>query len=72
MKPNRHNCHDCQNFIRPVFDDNYENKFISKVIEKAKCKVGKRIIFQCYPKNPEVVPGYFRYCDEFKEIEKID
>ena len=71
MKPKRVNCLDCANFIRPVFDENWDNLFISKIIERAKCKLGKRVMFRtngltdtC---NYEV--GYFRYCDEFKQIE---
>jgi hypothetical protein len=67
MKPARVNCENCSNFEPLVLED--EN-LIGKIFSKAKCKLGKRVMFRLpnmsmvgYPFNSG---GYFRYCAEFK------
>jgi hypothetical protein len=62
-------CDQCQNFIYPKHID--DNNMFSEILEKAKCKLGKRVLFQ----NPKTVNyfntgGYFRYCRSFKKNKK--
>ena len=68
MKPKRVDCANCINFIEPVFSENDENLFLSKIISSAKCKLGKRVMFRIVGSKyqPKEV-GWFRYCGEFKE-----
>ena len=68
MKPKRVDCLNCANFIRPVFDENLDNLFISKIEQRAKCKLGKRVMFRTngLPDTCNYEVGYFRNCDEFK------
>ena len=68
MKPKRVDCANCENFEPPVFDENWENKFISKIITRAKCKLGKRVMFRIVGSKyqPKEV-GWFRYCQDFKK-----
>ena len=57
-------CNDCKNFIRPILKD--EEDLFSGVITNAKCKIGKRVLFQ-KPKtnNYYDTGGYFRNCNDF-------
>jgi len=66
MKQPRQECDLCQNFIEPVLS---ERGFI-KV--RAKCQLGKRVMFRIPTdwRNGWKDMGYFRYCDEYKQIEK--
>jgi len=71
MKQRVH-CEDCENFIHIIQED--ENNMFSKVVQKAKCKLGKRVMFRnptfqrssCYV--PDNDYGYIRYCNDFKQI----
>lgn len=71
MKKNRHDCQQCQNFIEPVFSENDENLFLSKIISMAKCKLGKRVMFRTNGHNSMLnhhfESGWFRYCGEFEK-----
>ena len=69
MKPKRVDCANCKNFEKPVFDENWDNLFISKIVKRAKCKLAKRVMFRTngHPDLNNYNVGYFRYCDEFKE-----
>ena len=67
MKTKRVECDQCKNFEPFVLED--EN-LIGKIFSKAKCKLGKRVMFRLpnmawsgYPFNNG---GWFRYCAEFK------
>lgn len=56
MKAKRVDCSDCANFIFPID-------------EKAKCKLGKRVMFRMnglHPESSNWEVGWFRYCNEFK------
>lgn len=68
MKPKRVDCANCINFIEPVFSENDENLFLSKIISRAKCKLGKRVMFRTngLPDTQNYEVGYFRYCSQFK------
>ena len=70
-KLKRVDCLFCQNFIEIKLED--EEDIFSKVIENAKCSIGKRVMFR-KPKNANqcfsLDYGYIRYCNEFKQIEK--
>lgn len=69
MKTQRVNCADCENFITSKLED--ENDIFSKTIEKAKCKLGNRVMFR----NPSPLSywyfqdfGYIRHCNDFKDL----
>ena len=64
-------CDLCKEFIDIVLQD--ESNFLSKTKAKAKCKIGKRVMFR-QPKfnsSTKQVPyndfGYIRFCNDFKE-----
>jgi hypothetical protein len=61
MKPQRVNCADCIEFEFPRYG---EKSLI--VINKAKCKLGKRVMFRL-GKDDECYGGWFRYCNEFND-----
>ncbi len=65
MRPNRVDCQYCKNF-KPVVtkDDN----LIGKTLEKAKCKLGKRVMFRMPTSDYHWdTGGYYRYCNEYKK-----
>ena len=63
MEKNRVQCEKCDNFVFPVF-----NNMLLAPIEKAKCKLGKRVMFRS-PKNYDINNdfGWIRCCNDFKE-----
>lgn len=64
------NCEDCRNYIAPTADFND----IRKIILKAKCNLGKRIMFRMpksYDYNLIEDYGYRRRCDQFKPIDLL-
>jgi len=69
MKPKRVECNNCQNFIEPDFKISFNLIKLTKD-EKAKCKLGKRIMYRKpdigFSGYPFDTGGYFRYCDDFK------
>jgi hypothetical protein len=65
MKAKRHECDKCRNFIDPVFKT-FEDKESWTVKVKAKCKLGKRVMFRLPTDMFRENYGYFRYCNEFK------
>ena len=72
MKPKRVDCGYCSNFVQPVFED--EHNIMSNIKEKAKCKLGKRVMFR-QPKFARETSmlaindyGWIRFCDEYKEL----
>ena len=56
-------CDQCSNFIYPVHEN--EDDLLAKVIIKAKCKLGKRVMFR-QPRHVHDDYGYFRYCNDFE------
>lgn len=70
VKAKRVECDPCQNFTPATFKD--EGNLLSDISTKAKCKLGKRVMFR----NPDMgvggypfdTGGYFRYCNDFKQI----
>ena len=64
---NRVECTDCKKFILPIMED--EENLMSSIIVKAKCELGKRVLFQS-PKTKHYYDtgGYFRYCDDFEQV----
>lgn len=64
MKPPRHNCQTCVNFIYPELTKH------GMIKTNAKCSTGKRVAFHMPIKAKDWFNemGWFRYCDEFKEI----
>lgn len=65
---NRVDCGECDNFIPEKLYDTAD--MFSEVMEKAKCKLGKRVMFR-KPKEPYPYLGewgYIRYCDDFKPL----
>jgi len=72
MKAKRVECDKCVNFIKPAYE---EYGFISPMISKAKCKLGKRVMFRMpiFANQASYTPiydgGYIRYCNDFKPIE---
>ena len=69
MKAKRVECDKCENFIPITFKD--EGNMISDISTKAKCKLGKRVMFRMpdmgYSGYPFDKCGYFRYCNDFKQ-----
>ena len=59
-------CSNCKKFILPIMED--EENIMSSQIVKAKCKIGKRVLFQS-PKTTNYwdTGGYFRYCKDFEQ-----
>lgn len=72
MKTPRVYCDECENFILPIFKE--ENNLISPIIENAKCKLGKKVMFRqpIFNRPTNMVAsndyGWIRYCNEFKEL----
>jgi len=71
MKAKRVECDKCQNFIQPDFKISFNLIKLTKE-EKAKCKLGKRVMFRMpdmgFSGYPFDSGGYFRYCNDFKPI----
>ena len=67
MKKNRVECCDCQHLIQAVFED--DDNLISKMVEKPKCELGKRIMFRKPNSYFDNDYGYIRYCNDFKQTE---
>lgn len=66
MKPKRVECSWCKNFQPVIMKD---HNLISDIFAKAKCKLGKRVMFRMptsdYHWN---TGGYYRYCNEFEKL----
>ena len=57
-------CDQCENFVDSELED--MGDMFSKILVKAKCKLGKRIMFR-KPKNQmDGDYGYIRICKDFK------
>ena len=73
MKAKRVDCIDCLNFIMDEFEK-FGNKESYKVVSRAKCKLGKRVMFRMpiflnqFSYNPVYEGGYIRYCNEFEKL----
>jgi hypothetical protein len=65
-------CDQCKNFEPVVMED--EN-LIGKIYSKAKCKLGKRVMFRIpdmsTPGYPFNTGGWIRHCDEFEGKENM-
>ena len=61
-------CNECKNFIKPIQKE--EDNILSKILVNAKCKLGKRVLFQ-KPKTNSYFDcgGYFRNCNDFLKAE---
>jgi hypothetical protein len=67
MKPKRVECDNCIHFIYPEFKK-FGDKESFTVETKAKCNLGKRVMFRM-PDNLHIENmGYFRYCIDFKNL----
>lgn len=70
MKAKRVDCMYCEKFIEQVLED--ENNIFSPIKEKAKCKLGKRIMFRqpIFNRPTNMVAsndyGYIRYCEDYE------
>lgn len=69
MKKNRVECSNCEYFIPPIQE---KNNIIGKIIKKALCKEGHRVMFRMPKFHSDSyilnnTGGYFRYCNEFKK-----
>ncbi len=67
MKLKRVECSECSNFEPQVMED---DNLIGKIFSKAKCRLGKRVMFRMPNMGTSGYPfdlgGYFRYCSDFK------
>jgi hypothetical protein len=67
----RVDCGYCSNFVQPVFEE--ENNIMSNIKEKAKCKLGKRVMFRqpIFSRTTSMAAindyGWIRYCEDYKE-----
>jgi len=67
MKTKRVECINCSNFIMPEFKK-FGDKESFTVEKKAKCSLGKRVMFRM-PTNLHLDNmGYFRYCNDFDKL----
>ena len=79
MKTKRVDCTYCSHFVADIHED--ENDWFSKVIEKAKCKLGKRVMFRFskrvmfrFSRNGMIDfrnVGYIRYCEHYELNDKM-
>ena len=78
MKAKRVDCTYCLHFVADIHED--ENDLFSKIKEKAKCKLGKRVMFRFskrvmfrFSRNGMIDfrnVGYIRYCEHYELNEK--
>ena len=69
MKKNRVDCANCVEFEFPDWKCSFEILSL-KPSEKAKCKLGKRVMFRVnglHPDSSNWECGWFRYCEEFND-----
>ena len=57
-------CDKCKNFIPAVIKD--KNNIFAGIKTKAKCKLGKRVMFRLPTKNNSA--GYYRYCEDYNAL----
>ena len=79
MKTKRVDCTYCSHFVKDVLED--ESNWFSKIKEKAKCKLGKRVMFRFskrvmfrFSRNGMIDfrnVGYIRYCEHYELNEKM-
>ena len=68
MSKNRVDCGYCLNFVQPVFEE--EHNVMSKQKEKAKCHLGKRVMFRqpIFNRPTNMVAsndyGWIRFCED--------
>lgn len=68
-------CDKCEHFINPVYEDKIN--LLSKPTSKAKCKLGKRIMFRMpkflhhFSYTPYYDGGYIRYCNDFSNLRDV-
>lgn len=71
MKAKRVDCTYCSHFVKDVLED--ESNWFSKVKDKAKCNIGKRIMFR-FSRNGMIDfrnVGYIRYCEHYELNENM-
>ena len=71
IKKKRVDCTYCLHFVADIHE--YKNDLFSKVIEKAKCKLGKRVMFR-FSRNGMIDfrnVGYIRYCEHYELNDKM-
>lgn len=71
MKPKRVECDKCKQFIEPEISSMKDDHHIDfDISQKAKCKLGKRVMFRIPHLTDNGYPldfgGYFRYCNDFQ------
>lgn len=65
MKHKRVECSLCKNFKPQVMED---DNLIGAIFAKAKCKLGKRVMFRMPTGDYHWdTGGYYRYCNEFEK-----
>ena len=71
MKAKRVDCTYCSHFVKDVLED--ENNWFSKIKDRAKCNLGKRVMFR-FSRNIMIdftKVGYIRYCEHYELNDKI-
>ena len=71
MKTKRVDCTYCLHFVADIHED--KNDWFSKIKEKAKCKLCKRVMFR-FSRNGMIdftKVGYIRYCEHYELNEKM-
>ena len=72
MRPKRVDCGNCINFLSPNWKTSF-NIIKLTTNEKAKCSLGKRVMFRvpikAYSQMAQDCGGWWRYCNEFKQKE---
>ena len=71
IETKRVDCNYCLHFVADIHED--ENNLFSKVKEKAKCNIGKRIMFR-FSRNGIIDfrnIGYIRYCEHYELNENM-
>lgn len=68
-------CDKCEHFIPSVYED--DMNLLSKPLIKAKCELGKRIMFRMpiflhyFSYAPIYDGGYIRYCNDFIKLSDV-
>ena len=62
---NRVKCDNCQNFIPEILKD--ENELFTIALVKAKCKLGKRVMFRLPKDLFSDDFGYIRICNDYEK-----
>lgn len=65
----KHECEYCSHFTPAQFE--LQSDWTSNIVAMAKCNLGKRVMYRIPTVNDGWQGGYYRYCDEFEQIDYV-